>query len=365
MKNIFCFGNIGRGLFAGMATAVLILCLISCKGKNGGSSVLASGGQLSIYNWTFYIPDSLIEKFAKEYNIKVIYDVFDSNETMYAKIKAGGSNYDIVFPSGDFVSIMIHEGMFEKIDKTKLENLNNIDPAVLAQTPYDPDMTYSVPYYWGAACLIVNTAKVPNYEKSWSIFSRTDLRDRMTMLDDKREVLGDALVTLGYSVNSVNKSEIQAAEKLILNQWVPNITKFDSEAFGRGYANGDFWVVQGYPEAVWQEILSNPVLVKDTEFFFPKEGGPGYIDSMCILKNSKNYDNAHKFIDFIHRPEVYAEFCNTFKFPATVNVPARELITGTTLYDVEGLSKTENKIDLGESIGLYDTAWFDSIRIAK
>jgi spermidine/putrescine transport system substrate-binding protein len=258
---------------------------------------------------------------------------------------------------------MIHQGMFEKIDRDLIPNLKNIDPAVLRKTDYDPNMDYSVPYYWGAAGILVNTAKVPNFEKSWSIFSRSDLRGRMTMLDDMREVIGDALAYLGYSVNSKSPSEIEEAKNLVNNQWKPNLTKFDAEAFGKGYANGDFWVVQGYAEVVYEEIIDDAQLMKDTFFFVPREGGPGYIDSMCILKGAKQKELAHKFIDFIHRPEIYAEFCDEFGFPATVNVPARQYLEGPTWYQPEDIAGTELKKDLGNSLDIYNDAWFNYIRV--
>jgi len=253
--------------------------------------------------------------------------------------------------------------MLEKIDKSKMSNLRNIDQAVLQKADYDPNMEYSVPYYFGAAGIIVNTAKVPVFERSWSIFGREDLRGRMTMLDDMREVMGDALVYLGYSVNTVNPAEIDEAKDLINHSWKPNIVKFDAESFGKGYANGDFWVVQGYPEVVFEEIADNQKLKEETLFFIPKEGGPAYIDSMCILKGSKNVDLAHKFIDFIHRPEIYAEFADSFGFPATANVPARLHKTGDSWYSAEDLSSVELKNDLGPVLDIYNDAWFNSIRI--
>jgi spermidine/putrescine transport system substrate-binding protein len=322
--------------------------------------------RLYIYNWTYYTPDSVIEKFEKEYKVRVIYDEFASNEDMYAKLhasKAGGS-YDIVFPSKDYVPIMIRQGMLEKIDKTKLPNLKNIDPEVRRRArSYDPDMEYSVPYFYGAAGVVVNTARVPNFEKSWSIFGRADLRGRMTMLDDMREVLGGALTFMGYSVNTREPARIAAAKDFVNNSWKPNLVKFDAEAFGKGYANGDFWVVHAFPEVVFEEIEGNDQLIKDTVFFIPEEGGPSYIDNMCILKGAKNIDMAHKFIDFIHRPEIYAEFVDTFGLPATVNVPARQFKKGKAWYSAQDLLNTELVEDLGELMDLYNDAWFNSIRI--
>ncbi|GHV93167.1 spermidine/putrescine ABC transporter substrate-binding protein [Spirochaetia bacterium] len=358
MKNV---SKVTTRPMAAVFCTVFAFCLFTLGGCGGE----ADPNKLYIYNWTYYTPDSVIEKFEKEYGVTVIYDEFASNEDMYAKLKAGGSGYDIVFPSGDYTSIMINQKMLEKIDKSKIPNLKNIDPTVLQKAAYDQTMEYSVPYYFGAAGIAVNTARVPNFDRSWSIFGRSDLRDRMTMLDDMREVLGDALKHMGYSVNTKNPSEIQRARDLVNTAWKPNLVKFDAEAFGKGYADGDFWVVQGYAEVVYEEIGDNEQLKKDTVFFIPPEGGPAYIDSMCILKGSRHIDLAYKFIDFIHRPEIYAEFVDYFGFPATVNIPARALKKGESYYTFEELGRTELKDDLGEALDLYNEAWFNSIRVGN
>jgi len=341
-------------IYLAVLAALIMPVIISCDSRE----------RLYIYNWTYYTPDSVIEKFEKEFNVRVVYDEFASNEEMYAKLIAGGTGYDVVFPSKDYVPIMIRQGMLERIDHSKMNNLGNIDREVLRRAAYDPNMEYSVPYFYGAAGIVVNTARVPNYERSWSIFAREDLRGRMTMLDDLREVIGAGLSYLGYSVNTINASEVAAARDLINNSWKPNLVKFDAETFGKGYANGEFWVVHAFPEAVYEEIADLPHLLASTVFFFPREGGPSYIDNMVILKDSKNIDLAHKFIDFIHRPEIYAEFVDDFGLPATVNVPARYIPRESVpMYSETDLRNTELVDDLGEYLELYTNAWFRSIRI--
>jgi spermidine/putrescine transport system substrate-binding protein len=140
------------------------------------------------------------------------------------------------------------------------------------------------------------------------------------------------------------------------------LTKFDSETFGKGYANGEFWVVHCYAETVYEEIIDNEQLMRDTKFFIPSTGGTAYIDNMCILKGAKKRELAHKFIDFIHRPEIYAEFCDYFGFPSSVNIPARQYIEGPTWYNLEDIIDAELKYDLGETLELYTDAWFNSIR---
>ena len=341
-------------IFFTVLTALIMPLMVSCGGE-----------RLRIYNWTYYTPDSIIKKFEKEYNVKIIYDQFASNEELYAKLKAGGTNFDIIFPSGDYVAIMIKQDMLEKIDKTKIPNLKNVDLSILQKAIYDPNMDYSVPYYYGAAGIVVNTAKVSDFDTSWSILSREDLRSRITMLDDMREVMGGALSYLGYSVNTTNPAQIEEAKDLINNSWKPNLVKFDAESFGKGYANGDFWVVHGYSEVVFEEIIDNPELLKTTVFFIPNEGGPAYIDNMCIIKGAKNAEMAYKFIDFIHRPDIYAEFVDAFDFPATANIPARQFKEGGEMYTVEELTATELVYDLGEALDLYNDAWFNSIKVGK
>jgi spermidine/putrescine transport system substrate-binding protein len=349
-----------KRLLSKAARVVVALCAICLIMSLGSCSKQKN---LFIFNWTYYTPETVIEKFEKEYGCKVVYDSFDSNETMFAKLKAGGSNYDIVFPSADYVSIMVKEGMLAPIDKSKLKNWGNIDPAVLERSKdYDPGNAYSVPYYMGAAGVAVNTSKVKSYEKSWSIFSRSDLRDKMIMLDDMREVMGDALAYLGKSVNTTDEAEIKAAEQLINDKWKPNLLKFDAEAFAKLFASGEVWVAQGYAESIFEEY--DEAKRGEVDFFIPKEGGPLYIDSMVILKSSKNQDLAMKFIDFIHRPEIYAEFCDTFGFPATANVPARDLKKGDMWYKAEELDNCELKLDLGEHLPKYDAAW-QEIKVGK
>ena len=359
-------------IFHSVLAALIMPVIISCSSKE----------KLYIYNWTYYTPDSVIEKFEEEYNVRVIYDEFASNEDMYAKLSSSRgkrASYDVVFPSKDYVPIMIRQEMLEKIDKSKLSNLVNIDPEVLKIISYDPQMEYSVPYFYGAAGIIVNTSRVSVFEKSWSVFGREDLKGRMTMLDDLREVIGGALSYLGYSVNSSNPLQITEARNLINNSWKPNLVKFDAEAFGKGYANGEFWVVQGYPEVVFLEIAEagHEQLRRDTVFFIPEEGGPAYLDSMVIPEGARNVELAHTFIDFIHRPEIYAEFCDSFGFPATVNVPARQFTKGPSWfivdgkprtepwYSVEDLEKTTLKEDVGPALAYFTQAWFDSIRIGE
>lgn len=334
--------------------AISALVIFGCAKKQGDQKTLY------IYNWTYYMPDDVVRDFEKQFGVKVVYDMFASNEEMFTKLKAGGGGYDIVFPSGDHVSIMIKEGMLDTIDKSKVPNFSLIDSLVLSKIKFDPGCKYSVPYMMGAAGVSVNKKQIAQYEKSWNIFNRTDLAMRMTMLDDMREVLGAALKTLGYSVNSTNPTELEAAKQKVL-EWSKNIVKFDAEAFGKSFAAGEFWVVHGYQENVFKELDST--MIPDVDFFIPKEGGPAYIDNMVILSSSKHKDLAHQFINFVHQPEIYARIVDYLKLP-TINTAARQYRKVKPTYEIEDLTNVELKEDLGSAVDLYNKLW-QEIRIGK
>ncbi|MCL2382105.1 MAG: extracellular solute-binding protein [Treponema sp.] len=348
-----------------MKRIIVFLAVTAAVFASASLFTSCGGERLHIFNWAVYTPQSVIEAFEREYGVRVVYSEFTSNEEMFARLMAGGGRgFDIVFPSGDYVAIMIRQGMLERLDHSLLPNLANIDPEVVARALYDPNMEYSVPYFFGAAGVVVNTAMVPEFERDISIFARSDLRGWMTMLDDPRQVIGDALNYLGFSVNSRNPQEIAAARDHINTHWRPNLVRFDAETFGTGFANGEFWVVQAWAETVFAEIAGNEQLMRNTEFFIPP-GASSFTDNMVILRGSRNVELAHKFINFIHRPDIYAMFVDEFGLPATVNIPARQFTQVTPWYTVEDMALTgEIQDDVGPAIVYYTDAWF-SIRIGN
>jgi spermidine/putrescine transport system substrate-binding protein len=337
----------GRAALSAIALAAVTLS--GCS-KNDGKT-------LYLFNWSYYTPPATIAEFEKEFGVKVRLEEYESNEVMYGKLKAGAAKYDIVVPSQDFVSIMIKEGMLREIDHAQFPNSKFISSLVLGKASYDPTMKYSVPYYMGAAGIAVNKTKVSAYEKSWNIFSRQDLKDHMCMLDDMREVIGDALKYRGKSVNSLDDADLADARDLLVKEWKPNLVKFDAAGFGKSFAAGDFWVVQGYGEVVYGEVAESDW--DDIDFFIPKEGGPMYIDSMCILKTSKNPDLAMKFINFMHRPEIYSQFLDFFHFPSGVNTDAGYFMTVKPIYTAEELENCEIKEDLDVNLEKFNALWED------
>lgn len=334
------------------------------KGKITANSPESNAPRkLFVYNWSYYIAPDVLADFEKKFNCKVVYDIFDSNEQMFTKFKSGATGYDITFPSGDFVSIMAKEGMLEKLDKTQIPNAANIDPAVIAKIKFDQANLYSIPYMMGGTGIAVNKAAlakagITHYPRDNSIFELAPLKGKITLLDDMREVMGHALKSLGYSVNSTRPEELEKAKQLVL-KWKKNILKFDSESFAKLFAQGEVWVVQGYAENVMKEL--DATAKQNVDFFIPPYGGPMYMDSMVILKDSKNKDLAYKFLNFIHEPVEYAKLIDYLGYPS-IDPKANPFIKTNPNYELSQLKNCELKEDLGQNIDVYNKIWQD-IRI--
>ena len=308
---------------------------------------------LYLFNWSDYMPQEILDDFSKETGIKVIMDSYASNEEMYTKIAAGSSNYDIIFPSADYQEIMIKQNMLEKLDKTKIPNIIELNKEIISKIDFDPNLDYTVPYAVGATGIAVNKKYVKNYKKSYEIFEDTKLKGRMTLLDDGREVLTSALVYNGLDPRTSDDTALNKAKETIL-KWKNNIVKFDSESFGKGFSNEEFWVVQGYYENIAAQIDDTN---KDNfEFFIPEKGGTMYIDSMVIPKGARNIDNAYIFMNYIHKPEVYAKIVDYFKIPS-INDGAEKLRKTKAPYTLKDLDKTTLLKDLGPALEKHNYVW--------
>ena len=333
----------------------ILLLFTSCNKSEDGSS---SGKKtLYVYNWSYYTPEDVIERFEEEYNCDVILDYFASNEEMFAKLMASGgrSGYDLIFPSADYTEIMINQGMLEELNLNNIPNTKYISPSVLSKADYDSQMRYSVPYFMGAAGIAVHKDIVSSYPHSWSLFANSEYKNRMCMMDDMREVMGDALTYLGYSVNTTDDKELNEAFNLIENEWKPNLTKFDAEGFAKSFATGEYVIAQGYAEAFFEELPESRW--SEVDFFIPEEGGPLYIDNMCIPKGARNKELAEAFINYICQPENYASFLDRFHFPASVNPEADKYRTTVPFYSAEELERCELKKDLAGELVKYNTLW--------
>jgi len=221
-----------RYLAATLAAATLFLA--SCAEKKPA---------LHLYTWDDYLNPALVTKFEEEFDCRVVIDIFDSNEAMLARLKAGATGYDVLVPSSYMVKILAREGLIQELDHSKLPNLSHVDPEYLENLAFDKEMEWSVPYMLAPTGIAYVSDRVEDVTPSWRVFERADLRGRMTLLNDSRETIGAALRTLGFSLNSTDPDEIDQARDLVI-QWKANIAKFESDQYNSGLASGEFFVSQ-------------------------------------------------------------------------------------------------------------------------
>ena len=264
-----------------------------------------AGGELRIYTWSDYIAPELVAGFEKALGVRVVIDTFDSNEAMYDRLKAGGTGYDLMIPSSYIVSKLADEGMIEEIDHSKCPNVRaNFDRSYAAQVA-DPTFYFSVPYSVTYTGFMYAKDKVPAGAdvESWSILENKALAGRITLLDDIREVIGGGLMSLGYSVNSTDPAEIDAAVAQVL-KWKGNVRKFDSESYKAEVTDGSSWIGQGYSTDAAQVMAcggrKDNGCRADIGFALPKEGFTIAFDEMVVAKDAKRKDLAYAFINFVY-----------------------------------------------------------------
>ena len=257
--------------------------------------------ELHIYTWSDYVDEDVKSKFEEENNCKVVIDTFDSNEAMYAKLQAGSTGYDIITPSSYQIPLMAKNKMIIPLDHSKIPNVKKNFDAAFANSILDPSFTYNAPYmvtYTGIAYRKDKIAKdVP--VDSWKIYETAALKGRMSLLSDMRETIGAALKSLGYSLNSEKKEELDKAVEVVIG-WKKNIAKFDNEQYKTAVAAGEWFVGHGYSSDVTQIMLEDDKV----GFALPKEGFTIAFDEMVIAADAPQKELAHKFIDFMYRPEM-------------------------------------------------------------
>jgi spermidine/putrescine transport system substrate-binding protein len=314
---------------------------------------------LYLFNWSYYIPDEVLNNFRQETGIKVVLDTYDSNESMYAKLRSGNAHYDIVVPSADYLELMLAQNMLATLNHEWLPNLHYLDDNLEPLFRFDAQQKYGVPYF--AAGINVNVSRTGELPASWAIFGEEKLSGRMTMMNDMRETLGAALAYLGYSVNSTNEAEILAARDWIVEHWKPNLMKFDAEMFGKDFASGAATVAHGYAEVVLTELEDADGV--EHQYLLPIEGGLIYVDSLVILASSPNYELAHQFINYLLRPDVHALIADTFYYPHLM-AEASAYRMRSAAYTLEQLVALgyEVKRDVGSATSVYSDAWSDVLK---
>ncbi|HEV7276022.1 MAG TPA: polyamine ABC transporter substrate-binding protein [Devosiaceae bacterium] len=299
---------------------------------------LAQDQVVNVYNWSDYIAEDTIEKFTDETGIAVNYDVFDSNELVESKLLAGNSGYDVVVPSGFFLERQIQAGLFQPLDKSKLPNLEHMDPEVMESTAsHDPGNEHAVDYMWGTTGLGYNVAAVTERLgedanlNSWDLLFDPETVSKLAdcgvaVLDAPAEVYAAALNYLGRDPNSESEEDLQAAEELLLSVR-PYIRYFHSSQYIDDLGNGEICLAMGYSGDVFiaADAASEAGQGVEVEYVIPEEGALKWFDLFAIPADAPNVDNAHAFINFMLRPEIAAANTN-YVYYASGNLSALELI---------------------------------------
>lgn len=336
----------------------LVLCVVIFGGGiwNSARHVKAQQQVLNVFNWSEYLPQSVIDKFEETYNIKVNYSTFSSNEEMLAKLMAGGSNYDLVVASDYMVQVLVKQNLIQPIDKSQLTNFKNIGDE-FKNLDFDKGNVYSVPYMWGDAVICYDQTKIKGNITSYADLWKSEYKNSIVVLDDQRAVIGMTLKKMGYSINETNPMILEKA-KLELAKLQPNIKAYDSDSPKTMLINGEAKI--GF---VWGAEASLAKREnKNLKVVIPKEGLFLQQDNFVIHKDSKNVKAAELFMNFIMEPEISAEISKAFPY-ANPNTAAYPLIDKSIIEDIgiypptDDVKKGEHLKDLGDKDKLYDKIW--------
>lgn len=285
-----------------IAVLLVALLLLYVSNRLNKAEGYAGDNTLIVYNWGDYIDPELITMFEKQTGLKVIYQTFDSNEAMMAKIAQGGTTFDVAVPSEYAISKMKEEGLLLPLDHKKLPNLKYIDPRFL-NLSFDPNNRYSVPYFWGTVGIVYNREMLGGKKiTSWNDLWDKKLRNQILLVDGAREVVGMALNSLHYSLNDTNKAHLQEAKRK-LDALVPNVKAIVGDEIKLLIPNEEAAI-----GVVWSGDAAEMIAENDKlDYVVPKEGSNLWFDNMVIPKTAKNIEGAHQFINFMLDPKHAAQ----------------------------------------------------------
>ena len=310
------------------AAAAALLALAACGKKESAEQAQQPGAGaqeekvLHVFNWSDYIAEDTVPNFEKQSGIKVTYDVFDSNDVLETRLLAGNSGFDVVVPSASFLERQIKAGVFQKIDKSQIPNLKNMDPDIMNRVGlHDPNNEYSVPYLWGTTGIGYNEDKIKKIlgdarPDSWNYIYDPKLVAKfkdcgLSLLDAPDEILKTVLAWLGRDPNSQKEEDLKAAEEKLM-PIRPFIRKIHSSQYIDDLANGDLCIAVGWSGDILQardraEEAGQGVKIK---YSIPKEGTIVWFDMLAIPADAKHPKNAHAFINYLMEPQVAANNSN-------------------------------------------------------
>jgi spermidine/putrescine-binding protein len=319
--------------------------------------------ELNLFVWTEYIPQDLLECFELVYGVKVNRDEYSANEEMYAKLKAGGTNYDLVQPTDFIVGLMVRQGLLQKLDQSKLPNWKNLDPAYL-NLSFDPNNEYTMPYQAGTDAIVYNADTVKTPPKAWADLWNPDYAGHMVFLDDSRAVIGMTLLTLGYDVNTTDETQLNEAKDK-LAQLVPGVKLFDSDSPKTALIAGDVdlgitWTGEAF--LAQQEV---PAIT----YVYPTEGAILWQDNYAIPVGAPHLDAAYAWLNYSLQGDVFWLMLRDFPYTnpnraaldyakdAQPDLYKTYMDSPITNTPVDALKAGHRIEDVGDALPLYDKIW--------
>lgn len=342
-----------KKLIRACALALSFLTLFALAGCGGTGGDKAT---LRIYNWGDYIDPDVLQQFKDENpDIKVVYDTFESNESMLAKMD-GGVKYDVLIPSDYMIEKLIGEDRLAALDTAKIANYANIDDS-FKHLAFDPDDQYSIPYMWGTLGILYDTKQVTDPVDSWDILWNEKYKNKIIMYDSSRDSMAVALRKLGYSINTKNDAEIQAAADELKKQR-PLVQSYQTDSIKQAMISGSGALAVVYSGDAMLCMEEN----EDLAYAVPKEGSNMWFDSIVVTKDCENMDAAYRFIDFLCDPDVAAKNSAYIGY-STPNKAALEKMDAEMKDDpvynppADVIDKCEAYLDLGDKTNLYNQLW--------
>lgn len=316
---------------------------------------------LHVYNYGSYIDPDLLTKFTKQTGYQVSYETYDSNESMMVKLKQGGSNYDLVFPSEPYVAKLAQENLLAPLDHQKIRGLENLDPMLLNHA-FDPNNRYSLPYFWGTTGIMYN-AKVFSKDEvdTWAKLWAPKMKDQVMLIDAPRESIGMGLQALGYSENDHDSAHIQAARQK-LAALAPNVKAVLNDEIRAYVTSGEANVAVAYSGVADYAHALNP----DIDYVIPKDGGSVWTDNISIPKNAQNKAGAYAFINFLLDPKNAAQNAEFVAYSspnlAAKKYLSKEITSDKILYPQRSeLAKVEHYENLTDkTVRDYSNNWLEA-----
>lgn len=343
---------------------VLLVALLSCAlsvAALAESDKPYAGSEIKVYNWYDYIDPDVLTLFEEETGIKVNYVNFSQNEDMYTRLSTGAEVYDVVFPSDYMIERLSKEGLLAELDLENIPNLENVLDNLLDPT-YDPGNVHSIPYMWGTLGILYNTDLVEGPITSWTALLDAKYADaKIFMMDSVRDTVGLALKTLGYSMNSHDQDELNAAGEWLMNQKDSGVVA--------GYILDQAREIMVGNEAGMAVMYSGDALYAMDKndklaYVIPDEGSNIWVDGMCIPKASQNKEAAECFINFMCRPDIARKnfeeirYCSPIK--QVVEGMSEEELASTALNPSdEMVARCEYYVDISDVAYMYDDIWMD------